>query len=126
MFRSVKTFLLEDFVLKPLIPINIDHLENELQLHPNRSFVNYLLSSSLHQGHNLRSARNFPAIVSKLSEEIDRRFLLRPFNLSPFPTFCTSLLGLVFGKYSSKLRLLLDRPWPHDKNLNEQRQIIFT
>ena len=95
-------FLLEVISLYPSTPINIDHLENELQLHPNRSFVRYLLSglrkgfhtgiqelpSSTLQGHNLHSAQTFPAIVTKLiQEEVDNGFLLDPFNSSTFPIF---------------------------------------
>jgi hypothetical protein len=109
--------------------INIPRLAYELQSHPDRSFVTFLLAGlqsgfhtgiqqipkSTHQGENLRSARKYPDIVSKLlNEEVDNGFLLGPYSSSPFPVYRISPLGLVFGKYSEKSRLILDLSWPHD------------
>ena len=115
--------------LQASTPIAIDLLAFELRTHPNRSFVDYLLSGlrvgfhtgiqelpllSQH-GVNLRSARNFPSVVSQLlREEVASGFLLGPFDVAPFPVFRISPLGLVFGKYSGKPRLILDLSWPHD------------
>ena len=110
-------------------PINIPCLASELQSHPDRSFVTFLLAglqSGFHtgiqqilkctqQGENRRSARKDPDIVSKLlKEEVDNGFLLGPYSSSPFPVYRISPLGLVFGKYSAKPRLILDLSWPHD------------
>jgi hypothetical protein len=117
--------------VKPSTPINIDRLEYELQFHPNRLFVNYLLSglrNGFHtgiqvlprcasKGHNLRSARNFPDIVTNfLQEEVDNGFLIGPFSSSPFSIFRVSPLGLVFEKYSRKPRLIPDLSWAHNDN----------
>ena len=110
-------------------PINIPHLETELQLYPDRAFVNYLLSglrsgfhtgikevpTVTHEGNNLRTARRSPDIVTKLlQEEVDQGFLISPFDKSPFAVCRISPLGVVFGKYSAKPRLILDLSWPHD------------
>ena len=110
-------------------PINIPRLEFELQSHPDRHFVDFLLAGlrlgfhtgiqqipkCIHQGENLRSARKHPDVVSKLlKDEVDNGFLLGPYSSSPFPVYRISALGLVFGKYSEKPRLILDLSWPHD------------
>ncbi|CAF3312354.1 unnamed protein product [Rotaria socialis] len=97
-------------ILKPYAPINIDHLENELQFHINHSFVEYLLSdlctgfdtgiqelpNGAFQGQNMRSGRKFPVVVvtKLIQEEVDNGFLFEPFNSSPFPIFLLSLLEL--------------------------------
>ena len=49
-----------------------------------------------------------------LREEVENGFLLRPFSSPPFPVYRISPLGLVFGKYSNKPRLILGLSWPHD------------
>ena len=110
-------------------PIDIDRLALELRAHPHRAFVDYLLSGLRHgfhtgiealphisqQGLNLRSARRFPTLVTQLlQDEVASGFLLGPFPASPFSVFRISPLGLVFGKYSGKPRLILDLSWPHD------------
>ena len=120
---------LEESLFTASTPINISHLEAELQRYPDRSFVHYLLSglrsgfhtgikevpTSTHEGNNLRTARQFPDIVTKLlQEEVDQGFLIGPFDKSPFTVCRISPLGVVFGKYSSKPRLILDLSWPHD------------
>ena len=74
--------------LLPRTPINIDRLEQELIRHPDRSFVNFLISGlrkgfhtgiqgipdhTLH-GENLRSARKHPDVVSKLLGDPCRKY----------------------------------------------------
>ena len=47
------------------------------------------------------------------------------FSSSPFSIFRVSPLGLVFGKYSGKPRLILDLSWPHnDKNIASINDLI--
>ena len=128
-FPLIVIFRLEKINLIVSTPINIPRLDHELQQHPNRRFVTFLLAGlrigfhtgiqhipkSIHEGQNLRSARKSPDIVSKvLSEEVEKGFLIGPFHSSPFPVYRISPLGLVFGKYSEKPRLILDLSWPHD------------
>ena len=110
-------------------PINIPRLAYELQSHPDRTFITFLLTGlqsefhigiqqirkCTHQGENLRSARKYPDIVSKLlAEEVYNGFLLGPYSSSPFPVYRIAPVSLVFGKYSEKPRLILDLSWPHD------------
>lgn len=115
--------------LKISTPINIDCLTLELQNHPDQNFIRFLLAglrygfhtgirtmpTTVHHGQNLRSARRHPDIVAQLlTEEIQNGFVIGPFQSAPFPVYRISPLGLVFGKYSGKPRLILDLSWPHD------------
>ena len=60
-----------------------------------------------------------------LEEELNNGFLIGPFDKSPFPVYRISPLGLVFGKYSGKPRLILDLSWPHDnKNSSSINDLI--
>ncbi|CAF3796879.1 unnamed protein product [Rotaria socialis] len=108
--RLFQFIIREVIILKPYAPINIDHLENELQFHINHSFVEYLLfdlctgfdtgiqelPNGAFQGQNMRSVRKFPVVVvtKLIQEEVDNGFLFEPFNSSPFPIFLLSLLEL--------------------------------
>ena len=128
-------------------PINIPRLASELQSQSDRSFVTFLLAGlqsgfhtgiqqipkCTHQGENLRSARKYPDIVSKLlKEEVDNGFLWGPYSSSPFPVHRISPLGFAFGKYCEKPRLILDLSWPHDpshissiNDLIDKRRMFF-
>jgi hypothetical protein len=77
-FPLTVIFRLEKINLIVLTPINIPRLDHELQQHPDRQFVAFLLAGlrigfhtgiqhlpkSIHEGQNLRSARKSPDIVS--------------------------------------------------------------
>ena len=63
----------------------------------------------------LRSARTDPETVSALLQaELEKGYLIGPFEYPPFPTFRTNPLGLAEKKYSNKKRLILDLSSPHD------------
>ena len=124
----VPVILCLDNCVKISTPINISRFEFELRAHPNKPFVNYLLAGlrfGFHTGlqqcpritfesDNLRSARDHPEIVNRLiKDELDNDFLIGPFDTAPFPVYRVSPLGVVFGKYSGKPRLILDLSWPH-------------
>lgn len=122
---------LDQIDLKISTPIHVDRLHVELRHHPDQQFVHFLLQGlrvgfhtgirtlpqSVHHSQNLRSARRDPQLVSRLlHEEIANGFLIGPFQSSPFPIYRVSPLGLVFGKYNGKPRLILDLSWPHDES----------
>lgn len=75
---------------------------------------------------NLLSARQNPEWVTFLLNQ-DRRkgFLLGPFDNPPFPITRISPLGLTFGKYSGKGRLIVDMSSPHgDANVCSINDLI--
>lgn len=110
-------------------PIDIAILQQELARHPNREFVNHLITG-LSQGFetglsslpnsslickNLLSARSEPEIVDSLVEaEVQKGFVIGPFDSSPFKIMRISPIGVATGKYSGKKRLILDLSAPHD------------
>jgi len=70
------------------------------------------LSSSLVLG-NLQSALREPAIVSQLlARECSKRYVIGPFDSSPFSLFRSSPLGVATRKYSGKKWLILDLSAP--------------
>lgn len=109
--------------------INISFLRSALDTHPDRSFVDHLLlglEQGFHTGikavpsftlecKNLRSARNNPDSVSTLLQaELQKGYLIGPFDTPPFATYRTNPIGLAERKFSSKKRLILDLSSPHD------------
>jgi hypothetical protein len=111
--------------------VNIDRLEFELRHHPDRDFVNHLVSGLRHgfdifmgddisldssyECRNLQSARENPEIVDELlMTEVQKGFVRGPFEKLEFPCYRVSPLGIATGKYSGKKRLILDLSSPHD------------
>ena len=111
--------------------INVNKLELELINHPDRQFVNYLITG-LRQGFdnivfqfnlptmeckNLLSARNDPDTVDTLvAQEVERGYLRGPLPKLPFESYRVSPIGIAEGKYSGKKRLILDWSSPHDND----------
>ena len=109
--------------------INLDFLRSALASHPDQAFVLNLLTG-LEQGfdtgfsefpaytlecQNLRSARKDPETVSALLQaELEKGYLIGPFEYPPFSYYRTNPLGLAEKKYSNKKRLILDLSSPHD------------
>ncbi len=87
--------------INPSTPVNISKLGRALRNHPNRCFVNYLITG-LVQGFfaglswmpdyslvckNLLSALKEPEVVDSLLEkEVKKGFMIGPFDDPPFPT----------------------------------------
>jgi hypothetical protein len=110
-------------------PINIDVLEFELTRHPDRVFVNKLIHG-LREGFstgmsqvpsksyvckNLASTKKFPdAVTAIIKTEIDKGYLLGPFDDPPFATYRISPIGVVEKKYGGKMRLIVDLSAPHE------------
>lgn len=73
------------------------------------------LPNKSHECKNLVSARRDPSTVARLlEEELSNGFLVGPFSFPPFSVIRVSPLGLVFGKYSNKGRLIVDMSSPHN------------
>lgn len=68
---------------------------------------------------NLQSAIQAPEIVSALlTSEMDKGFLSGPFDECPFLQYRVSPIGVAYGKYSGKPRLIVDFSSPHDDSRN--------
>ena len=116
----------------PLIPINIDKLDNYLADHPDKNFVSYLIngltqrfdtglkslpSSSL-ECQNLLSARTQKGIVAELIQsEVNKGFISGPYEKLPFSIYRVNPLGIAESKYSGKKRLIFDLSAP-DNDVN--------
>ena len=109
--------------------INVQALDEELKSHPERDFVNDLITgcssgffpginnppSETFECRNLLSARKDPETTSQLLQsELNKGFLIGPFNHPPFPKFRVNPIGLAERKFSHKKRLIVDMSAPHD------------
>ena len=115
----------------PSTPINVPALGRALVLHPDECFVDYLLTG-LVQGFtagllkipdvsvfcpNLMSATREPEVVDKLLEkEVDKGFMVGPFDSSPFAVTRVNPIGVATRKYSGKKRLIIDLSAPHSSS----------
>lgn len=118
--------------------INIPLLENFLSTHPDKQFVEYLITG-LKEGFytgikclpteslvckNLLSSRSQPEITCDLvKKEIDKGFVIGPFSKIPYDVYRINPIGIAEGKYSKKKRLIVDLSSPHQdsdfKSLND-------
>lgn len=121
-------------------PINIPELSRQLSGHPNKPFVDTLITgltlgfdtgfqslpSTPIQCKNLLSARKDPVAVSELiQKELDKGFLIGPYDSVPFLNFRINPLGLAEHKYSMKKRLIVDLSSPHgDKDIPSLNSLI--
>lgn len=109
----------------PSTPVNVPALSKTLSKHPNRSFVNYLLTGLVqgflaglcwlpnitHVCKNLQSALKEPEIVDR------KGYMIGPFFKSPFSIFRVSPLGIATRKYSPKKGLIINLSAPHDSSI---------
>ncbi len=115
--------------VQPSTPVNVPALSKALRNHPNRCFVNYLITGlvqgflaglcwlpkTTHVCKNLQSAFKEPEVVDELLEkEIKKGFMIGPFSKSPFSLFRVSPIGVATRKYSGKKRLIIDLSAPHN------------
>ena len=122
----------ENIKLKASTPINIKVLNDELRSHPDREFVSYLIHGLTNgfdtgmqnlptsfQCKNLKSAINDPATVSSLIEaELEKGYLIGPYDEIPYEHFRINPIGLAEHKYSKKKRLIVDLSAPHQDDNN--------
>ena len=125
--------------IKPSTPINVPELGKALKKHPNRCFVNYLITG-LVQGFlagliwlpkmsffckNLQSALKEPKVVDTLLEkEVTKGFMIGPFDKSPFSTTRINPIGIATRKYSGKKRLIMDLSAPHNDETRSINSLI--
>lgn len=114
-------------------PVNITAFEQELRTHPDKAFVAYLISGlkeGFHTGihtppatsficRNLRSALANPEAVSAaIKSELDKGYLIGPFDQPPFANYRISPIGIVEKKFSGKKRIIVDLSAPHNDSCN--------
>lgn len=76
--------------------------------------LDYLPDTSI-ECRNLLSARNHQDITSQLvTSELEKGYLLGPFDTVPFTKYRINPIGLAEGKYSKKQRLIVDLSSPHN------------
>ena len=128
----------ETQVVNCVSSVNVQTLSEELKYHPDKSFCDYLLKGFIEgfdtgltklpelpwECDNLLSAKRQPDITSELLEtELDRGYVVGPFDTIPFHNYRISPLGVAESKYSKKKRLIVDLSAPHDNpdhpSLNE-------
>jgi hypothetical protein len=115
--------------MRATTPINIPNLERELRSHPDRDFVSVLITgltegfdtgiqplpTTSYTCKNAMTAQQNPAVVTKLlQDEVDKGYVIGPFDSPPFPIYRISPIGIAEHKYSKKQRLILDLSAPHN------------
>lgn len=114
-------------------PVNVSQLQNELSNHHDKNFVNYLINgftlgfdtgleylpSMTFECDNLLSAKRQPESTSELIQmELERGYIMGPYDKSPFSTYRVSPIGVAVGKYSGKKRLIVDLSAPHNNEIH--------
>lgn len=118
--------------------MHVEQLSEELKKHPDRQFCEYLVQGFIegfdtgltklpelsYECDNLLSAKQNPEITSELiATELERGYVIGPFDNIPFEHYRISPLGVAESKYSKKQRLIVDLSAPHDNpshpSLNE-------
>lgn len=104
-------------------------LQAELKNHPDKEFVDQLISGFTegfdtgiqllphysHQCRNNLSARQDPQKTEELiKKELDKGYLIGPFDQPPFEIYRINPISLAEKKYSNKKRLVVDMSAPHD------------
>ena len=118
-------------------PINIELMEKYLQGHPDKHFVDFLITGLRHGFHpmidpvptaaltctNNRSALSQPGVVSSLIQTEVKGFVLGPFTASEltYSVYRINPLTVAEGKYSKKKRLILDLSAPAQYRNSEHK-----
>lgn len=111
----------------PSTPVNISELRKALEKHQNRCFVNYLFTVLIqgflaglsflpkvsHVCNNIQSALKEPETADKLlATEVEKGYMIGPYDSPPFSTFRINPIGIAMRKYSEKI--MIDLSAPHD------------
>ena len=114
-----------------LSPVKVDILQKELSNFPDQSLVEHIIkgmTEGFHTGinplptkplvcKNLLSASKDPETVSRLiTEEIQKGYIIGPFEKIPYQCYRINPVGLAEGKYSKKKRLIVDMSAPHNND----------
>lgn len=123
----------------PATPVNVAEMSKALKKHPNRCFVNYLITGLIHGFfaglsflpkvshvcNNLQSALKEPEVVDTLlAKEIEKGFMIGPYDDPPFQTFRINPIGVATRKYSGKKRMIIDLSAPHDGSAQSINSLI--
>ena len=123
----------------PSTPVNVPALSKALSNHPNKCFVNYLITGLVqgflaglcwlpkvtHICKNLQSAFKEPEVVDELlAKEVKKGFMIGPLSKSLFSIFRVSPIGVATRKYSNKKRLIIDLSAPHDSSIPSINSLI--
>ncbi|XP_044151324.1 oxygen-regulated protein 1 [Bufo gargarizans] len=74
---------------------------------------------------NLQSAARDPEAVTQLIQtELDRGYLIGPFNQPPFACWRVNPVGIVTGKFNNKKRLIYDLSAPHSLQIPSLNSLI--
>lgn len=86
--------------------------------------ISPLPTETLECKNNLSASRN-PDIVSRLLQaELEKGYVIGPFDKSPFTVYRVNPLGLAEHKYSGKQRLIVDLSAPHSDNDSSLNDLI--
>lgn len=123
----------------PSTPVNVPALSKALSNHPNRCFVNYLITGLVqgflaglcwlpkvtHVCKNLQSALKEPGVVDELLlKEVKNGYMIGPLLKPFFSIFRSSPIGIATRKYSNKKRLIIDLSAPHDSSVKSINSLI--
>ena len=114
-------------------PINVEELNRELCSHPDRNFVDSLISALRHGTHigytgpqsprvsrNLISASQHPEVVSaNLEKEIQLGRVAGPFSFPPLHNLQCHPVGVVPKKHSSEWRTIYHLSYPEGDSIND-------
>ena len=121
--------LLSGFPFVASTPININRLEQELSTHPNRCFIQELITGlreGFHTGmqqlptksytcKNMLSAIRNPEVVTDLlSHKLKQGYVIGAFDEPPFEIYRINPLGIAERKYSIKKILIFNLSAPHN------------
>ena len=115
----------------PSSSLDIDQLERELTKHPDRKFVDNLISGfrqgvypgfqelpteSLLCKNNLSAIKNAKSVDELLQKEVDKGYIIGPLEQIPFDVYRINPISLADKKYADppKPRLVVDYSAPHD------------
>ena len=108
-------------------------MKKELANHPDQNFVNYLINGIAHgfdtgfshlpssplECKNNLSARNNPSLTEELIQtELEKGFLIGPFQKVPYSIYRINPIGIAERKYSGKKRLIVDLSAPHQDSFH--------
>jgi hypothetical protein len=126
-------------VIASPIAINIQTLTQEIEYHPDRDLCTRIISGLSegfktgivinpqisHECKNLLSTKEFSKdVTALLHEELDKGFIVGPYEYPPFHTVRINPLGIVHSKYSCKKRLIVDMSSPHNSEVASINNLI--
>ncbi len=72
----------------------------------------------------MSAIRETEVVDSLIQKELDKGYLIGPFQTSPFNACCANPLGVATIKYSGKKRLIIDLSSPHNREIPSINSLI--